>query len=84
MLNALLELFSTTPPKSVFMFVDKTQLTMPLPKDVAAFQDTPFTTKFVESAQPITSFKTIIVLPVQLMQSTIQLLKSVIALKDSF
>lgn len=83
-LNALLEPSSTTPPKSVFTSVEKTQLMMLLSKDVLVFQDTPFTTKFVESAQLITSFKTITALLAQLTQSTTPPLKNAIALKDSF
>ena len=74
----------TTLPKSVFMFVDKTPLMTLLFKSVPVFQDTPFTTKSVPNAQPITSFKTITVSPVPSTQFTTQTLKSVIAPRDSF
>lgn len=83
-LNAHLEPFSTTPPKSVSSSVDKTLLMMPLPKNAAVSQDMPFTTKSVPNAQPITSSKTTTVLPAQLTQSTIQPAKSAIVLKVSF
>ncbi len=50
---------------------------------MSVFKDSPFTTKSVEGAQPITSFKTNTALPVQLTQSTIKPPELVIALKDS-
>jgi hypothetical protein len=57
---------------------------MPLLRDADAFQDTPFTTKCVTSAQPTTSFKITTVWHAQLNLFTIPLPKSVIVHKDSF
>jgi hypothetical protein len=83
-LSAHLELFSTIPPNSVFLSVEKTQLMMQLLRDADVFQDTPFTTKSVTSAQPTTSFKITTVLHAQLTLFTVPLPKSVIVQKDSF
>ena len=65
------------------MSVEKIQLTMRMLENVPVFKDSPFTTKSVESAQPITSFKTNTALPAQLTQSTIKTPKLVIALNNT-
>lgn len=67
-LNAHLEPSSTMLPKSVFMFVEKTLLIILPNKNVFVLLDTELLTKFVLNVPLTTSFKTIIVLLVQLTQ----------------
>lgn len=67
-LNAHLEPSSTMLPKSVFMFVEKTLLIILPNQNVFVLLDTELLTKFVLNVPLTTSFKTIIVLLVQLTQ----------------
>lgn len=82
-LNAHLEPSSTMLPKSVFMFVEKTLLTILPSKNVFVLLDTELLTKFVLNAPLTTSFKTIIVLLVQLTQFSQPPPKNVNVLMDS-
>lgn len=82
-LNAHLEPSSTMLPKSVFMFVEKTLLTILPSKNVFVLLDTELLTKFVLNAPLTTSFKTTIVLLAQLTQFYQPLPENVNVLMDS-
>lgn len=82
-LNARLEPSSTMLPKNVFMFVEKTLLIILPNQNVFVLLDTELLTKFVLNVPLTTSFKTIIVLLVQLTQFSQPPPKNVNVLMDS-
>lgn len=82
-LNAHLEPSSTMLPKSVFMFVEKTLLIILPNQNVFVLLDTELLTKFVLNVPLTTSFKTTIVLLVQLTQFYQPLQENVNVLMDS-
>lgn len=71
-------------PKSVFMFVEKTLLTILSNKNVFVLLDMELQTKFVLNVLQTTLFKTIIVLLVQLTLFSLLLLKNVNVLMDFY
>lgn len=71
-------------PKSVFMFVEKTLLTILSNKNVFVLLDMELQTKFVLNVPQTTLFKTIIVLLVQLTLFSLLLLKNVNVLMDFY
>lgn len=71
-------------PKSVFMFVGKTLLTILSNKNVFVLLDMELQTKFVLNVPQTTLFKTIIVLLVQLTLFSLLLLKNVNVLMDFY
>lgn len=82
-LNAHLEPSSTMLPKNVFMFVEKTLLIILPNQNVFVLLDTELLTKFVLNVPLTISFKTIIVLLVQLTQFSQPPPKNVNVLMDS-
>lgn len=83
MLNAHLEPSSTMLLKSVFMYVEKTLLTILPNKNVFVLLDMELPTKFVLNVPLTTLFKTTIVLLVQLTQFSQPQPKNVNVLMDS-
>lgn len=82
-LNVHLEPSSTMLPKNVFMFVEKTLLIILPNQNVFVLLDTELLTKFVLNVPLTISFKTIIVLLVQLTQFSQPPPKNVNVLMDS-
>lgn len=78
--NVLSEPFTTTLQKNVFSFVDKIQITMLQKKDANVKMDLEFLKIHAWNALLISSFKTIIVLTVLLVRTTIQQIKDAIVL----